>query len=123
MNSAFPTVARKFIQLRASGIPLAMATDSGSPAHFHRDAIWWELRAWRDHGASVNEALTAATTTGARALHDDAIGRIRLGGRADFVLYRGNLQEGDLDSSRIVTVAKGGVLYVSKGEWVGPAPP
>lgn len=123
MNSAYPTIARKFAQLRASGIALAMGTDSGSPAHFHRDSIWWELRAWRDFGAPVNEALTAATVTAARALHDDAIGRIRLGGHADFVLYRGNLRESDLDSSRIVTVAKGGVLYVSDGEWVGPAPP
>jgi imidazolonepropionase-like amidohydrolase len=123
MDGAFPTIRRKFRQLRESGIPLAAGTDSGSPANGHREAIWWELRSWVEYGATPKQALAAVTVNGARVLRDDSVGVIRPGGRADFVLYRGDVARGDFEAGKVTHVAKGGVLFVSDGKWVGPAPP
>jgi len=86
MDGAWPTMHRKFEQLRTSGIPLAMGTDVGSPGQFHRDAIWWEIRSWVKHGATADEAIAAATTGGARIVGTPGGGQIREGGAADFLL-------------------------------------
>lgn len=123
MDAAFPGLRRKFAQLRASGITLAAGTDSGSPAHNHRDAIWWELRAWVEYGATPVEALVAITTNGAKALRDDSIGRVRVGARGDVLLYTGDVARGEFEPAKLTTVIKGGVIYVRDGEWVGPEPP
>lgn len=85
MDSAYPTMHRKFQQALASAVPLAMGTDVGSPGQFHRNAIWWEIDSWVKHGATVDAALTAAAVTGASVLYDEA-GGLREGARADFVL-------------------------------------
>lgn len=123
MDGAYPTIRRKFQQLRESGITLAAGTDSGSPAQGHRDAIWWELRTWVDYGATPTEALKAITVNGAKVLHDDSVGVLRAGSRADFVLYRGNVSRGEFDAGKVTHVAKGGVLFVSDGKWTGATPP
>ena len=123
MLATFPTLRRKFQQLRESGITLAAGTDAGSPLHAPSDAIWWELRAWREFGATPDEALRAVTVNGAKVLNRDDLGVIRPGAIGDFVLYRGNLETGELDVKHVSHVAKGGVLYVQDGKWVGPAPP
>jgi hypothetical protein len=123
MDGAYPTIRRKFQQLRDSGIPLAAGTDAGSPANGHRQAIWWELRSWVDYGATPKQALEAVTVNGARVLNDDSVGAIRAGNRADFVLYRGDVGRGEFDPGKVTHVAKGGVLFVSGGKWVGPPPP
>jgi hypothetical protein len=123
MDGAFPTIRRKFQQLRESGIPLAAGTDSGSPANGHREAIWWELRSWVEYGATPKQALEAITVNGARVLHDNSVGVVRTGGRGDFVLYRGDIAGGEFDARKVTHVAKGGVLFVSDGKWVGPPPP
>jgi hypothetical protein len=123
MDGAFPTLRRKFQQLRESGIPLAAGTDSGSLANGHREAIWWELRSWVEYGATPKQAMEAVTVNGARVLRDDSAGVIRAGGRGDFVLYRGDVARGEFDARKVTHVAKGGVLFVSDGKWVGPPPP
>jgi hypothetical protein len=124
MAAAFPTLRRKFDQVRASGITLAAGTDAGSPAHFHRDAIWWELRAWVEYGATPVEALTAITVNGAKALRDESIGVLKAGTRADVLLYTGDAARGEFEPEKLTTVIKGGVVYVRDGKWAGPdAPP
>jgi imidazolonepropionase-like amidohydrolase len=77
---------RKFQQVLASGIPLAMGTDVGSPGQFHRNAIWWEFDSWVKLGASVDAALAANTINGAKLLYGDGAAGLRAGARADFVL-------------------------------------
>jgi cytosine/adenosine deaminase-related metal-dependent hydrolase len=114
MDAANPTMRRKFAQLRATGIPMAAGTDAGSPAHFHRDAIWWELRAWVQNGATVNEAVRAVTVNGASALKDESIGNLSKGSRADFLLFRGKLIETELNAKRVMTVVKGGVVHLDE---------
>ena len=110
----------KFQQLRQLGLPMALGSDAGSPLHFQAGAIWWELEAWRALGASHRDALIAATENGARVLRDDSVGRLRAGGRADFVLYRGNVEEGPFALARVLAVGKSGVLYVTDGQWIAP---
>jgi imidazolonepropionase-like amidohydrolase len=127
-----PFLAEKIRQLRALGLPMAVGSDAGSPVQFPADAIWWELEAWRSTGASHREALLAATEGGARVLDQGArganestrdargpgkgrgeIGNLEVGSRADFVLYRGNVEVGPFDGSRVLAVGKGGVLFLN----------
>lgn len=85
MDGAYPTMHRKFQQALASGIPLAMGTDVGSPGQFHRDAIWWEFNSWVTLGASVDAAVIASIN-GAKALYGAEADGLHVGARADFVL-------------------------------------
>ena len=112
MDSAYPTMRRKFQQVIGSGVPLAMGTDAGSVGQFQRNAIWWEIDSWLKNGATLEQTLGAATLGGARVLADDSIGRIAEGKRADFLLYEGPLdgRTGRRDPSRVKAVARMGVL-------------
>lgn len=117
---AFPALGAKLAQLRNARVLVAMGTDVGSPVHFHSGGIWWELETWRVLGALPGEALRAATETGARVLREPRWGHLGVGANADFVLYRGRIDQGGFDAGRVLAVAKGGVLFVADGEWVGP---
>ena len=114
------TLPAKFQQLRQLGVAMALGSDAGSTLHFQAGAIWWELEAWRLFGASHRDALRAATEQAARVLRADDIGRVAVGARGDFVLYRGNVESGHFDLARVLAVGKGGVVYVSQGRWIGP---
>jgi imidazolonepropionase-like amidohydrolase len=113
-----PTMANKLTQLRSLGVPVAVGSDAGSSLHFQSNAIWWELEAWRAAGVSHRDVLIAATEHGAQVLRMKDIGHLRPGARADFVLYRGNVEEGPFDVGRVLAVAKGGVLVTA-----GPSSP
>jgi imidazolonepropionase-like amidohydrolase len=115
-----PGFQRKAAQLRTLGVPLAIASDVGSPLHFQADGIWWELEGWRTLGFSHREALTAATEGAARVLGATDHGRLAAGSRGDFVLYRGDVERGPFDARRVLAVAKSGVIFVRGGTWVGP---
>jgi imidazolonepropionase-like amidohydrolase len=115
-----PSLSRKAAQIRGLGLPLAIASDVGSPLHFQGDGIWWELEAWRSLGFSHREALLAATEGAARVHGAEDVGRLAVGSRGDFVLYRGNVEDGRFDAARVAAVGKGGVLFVRGGRWVGP---
>jgi imidazolonepropionase-like amidohydrolase len=110
LQAAYPTLRRKFQQLRESGITLAAGTDAGSPAHAHRDAIWWELRAWVEMGATPREALMAVTVNGAKLLDRNELARIAPGSVADFVVYRGVVEKGEFMPQHVGVVSKSGVL-------------
>jgi hypothetical protein len=116
---AMPSLPRKAGQIFGAGLPLAIASDAGSPLHFQAGAIWWDLEAWRLYGASPRQVLTAATEGGARVLGLDDVGHLRPGARADFVLYRGDVEQGAFDAARVRAVGKDGVLFVRDGAWTG----
>lgn len=116
----YATLAAKFRQLLATGIPMATGTDVGSADHFHAGAIWWELEAWRAFGARPRQALVAATKNGGRALRDRHAGALAEGSYADFVLYAGDVEKGPFALGRVRAVARDGVLFVRDGAWVGP---
>lgn len=119
IEASFQTLGPKFRQLRAAGLTLLLGTDSGSPGQFHSDAIWHEMRAWRDLGVPVDKIIEAGTVLPSRMLERSDIGQIREGARADLLIYGGNLRE-TLDVGRIRDVIKGGVVFVRDGRWIGP---
>jgi imidazolonepropionase-like amidohydrolase len=117
-----PSLPRKAAQLRSLGLAVAIASDVGSPLHFQGEGIWWELEAWRALGFTHREALTAATEGGARVYGADDLGRLAVGSRGDFLLYRGDVEQGPFEAARVAAVGKGGVLFVLGGRWIGPEP-
>jgi imidazolonepropionase-like amidohydrolase len=66
-------------------------------------------------------ALTAATAMGARVLRDERAGMLKEGAHADFVLYSGDVEIGKFELATVRAVARGCVLFVQYGAWVGAA--
>jgi imidazolonepropionase-like amidohydrolase len=88
-----PTLARKFQQLRESGVVLLVGTDSGVPLTFHSDSTWRELDYWvRVFGVPPMEAIRAATYWPAVHLKVDRdVGTISEGKLADIIAVRGDV--------------------------------
>ena len=105
------SLPEKFQQLRRLGLTMAVGSDAGSTLHFPADAIWWDLEAWRSLGVPHREVLIAATEAGARVLRTADTGRIAPGSRADVILYKGDVESGPFDVSRVIAVVKDGVRH------------
>lgn len=88
-----PTLARKFDQLRESGVVLLIGTDSGVPGNFHSQSTWWELEVWVDHlGVHPMEAIRSATYWPAAFTGvEDEVGTITPGKYADIIAVRGDV--------------------------------
>lgn len=88
-----PTLARKFSQLRESGVVLLVGTDSGIPGKFHSQSTWNELDIWvRELGVDPMTAIRAATYWPAVAMRVDAdYGTIAEGKYADVIAVRGDV--------------------------------
>jgi imidazolonepropionase-like amidohydrolase len=120
IERSFASLPTKFRQLYDAGLNVVIGTDCGSPANFQADAIWWEMETWRKLGVTPIEVIGAATTRGAALLRMSDAGALKVGARADFVLYQGSVTSGSFDVRRVRYVAKGGTLFVKEGRWVGP---
>ncbi|HEY5850603.1 MAG TPA: amidohydrolase family protein, partial [Lysobacter sp.] len=58
----WPTLRRKFQQLRESGVVMLVGTDSGIPMKFHSGSTWNELDVWVNQlGVPAIDAIRAAT--------------------------------------------------------------
>lgn len=119
IDRSYATLAPKFAQLRATGALLAIGSDSGSPGQFHIDAIWHEMRAWGALGVPAADVVKAATTTAA-SLVESTTATLKVGERADLILYRGDVLDGPFDRARVRTVVKQGIPFVHEYRWVGP---
>ena len=88
-----PTVARKFQQLRDSGVVMLIGTDSGVPGVFHSDSTWRELDTWVERfGVAPMEAIRAATYWPATQMGViDQVGTISEGKKADVIAVRGDV--------------------------------
>jgi imidazolonepropionase-like amidohydrolase len=88
-----PTLARKFQQLRESGVVLLVGTDSGIPGKFHSQSTWNELDIWVSRlGVSPMDAIRAATYWPAVAMRVDRdYGTISPGKYADIIAVRGDV--------------------------------
>jgi imidazolonepropionase-like amidohydrolase len=88
-----PTLARKFQQLRESGVVLLVGTDSGIPMKFHSQSTWNELDVWVHHlGVDPMEAIRAATywpSVAMKAGQDS--GTVSEGKYADIIAVRGDV--------------------------------
>lgn len=114
-----PTLARKFAQLRESGVLLLVGTDSGIPMKFHSQSTWHELEAWVDQlDVPAIDAIRAATYWPAVAMGVDAeVGTITEGKIADIVAVRGDALRHIALLSRIDLVVQRGRV-VREGEVV-----
>jgi imidazolonepropionase-like amidohydrolase len=108
-----PTLARKFAQLRESGVVLLIGTDAGIPMKFHSMATWNELEIWVNRlGVEPMTAIRAATYWPSVAMKvDREVGTISEGKYADIIAMRGDvLRYIDL-LQRVDIVIKRGVRY------------
>jgi imidazolonepropionase-like amidohydrolase len=108
-----PTLARKFNQLRESGVVLLVGTDSGIPLQFHSSTTWRELDAWVNTlGVDSMTAIRAATYWPSVAMKvDKEVGTVSEGKYADIIAVRGDvLRYIDL-LQRVDIVIKHGTRY------------
>ena len=89
----FPTLRRKFQQLRESGVRMLIGTDSGIPMKFHSQSTWNELDVWVSQlGVPPMEAIRAATYWPAVAMNViDDVGTVSPGKYADIIGVRGDV--------------------------------
>jgi imidazolonepropionase-like amidohydrolase len=88
-----PTLARKFEQLRQSGVILLIGTDSGVPLNFHSDSTWREIDTWvNTFGVAPMDAIRAATYWPAVQMKvDKEVGTLSPGKWADIIAVRGDV--------------------------------
>ncbi|HEU0091807.1 MAG TPA: amidohydrolase family protein [Vicinamibacteria bacterium] len=105
-----PTLAKKFQQLRDSGVTMMVGTDSGIPGNFHTDSTWRELDTWVRLGMTPMQAIAGATRWPARFLKKEKeLGTLAPGRLADVIAVRGDvLTHVDL-LQRVDVVVKNGV--------------
>lgn len=88
-----PTLAKKFQQLKETGVVLLIGTDSGIPMKFHSQSTWNELDVWVNHlGVDPMYAIRAATYWPA-LFHGvaDQVGTVTEGKYADIIGVRGDV--------------------------------
>jgi imidazolonepropionase-like amidohydrolase len=108
-----PTLARKFAQLRESGVVLLIGTDAGIPMKFHSMATWNELDIWVNTlGVDPMTAIRAATYWPSVAMRvDREVGTISEGKYADIIAVRGDVLRYVALLQRVDVVIKRGVRY------------
>jgi imidazolonepropionase-like amidohydrolase len=105
-----PTLARKFEQLRETGVTMLVGTDSGIPGNFHTDSTWRELETWTRLGVPPMQAIAAATRWPARFLKkENELGTLAPGRYADVVAVRGDVLTNIGLLQRVDVVIKNGV--------------
>ena len=108
-----PTLARKFQQLKESGVVLLIGTDSGIPMKFHCCSTWNELDTWVNKlGVDPMFAIRAATYWPSVAMKvEKDVGTVQPGKYADIIAVRGDvLRYIDLLQD-VDVVVKHGVRY------------
>jgi imidazolonepropionase-like amidohydrolase len=89
----WPTLKRKFQQLRENGVVLLIGTDSGIPMKFHSGSTWNELDVWVNQlGVPAIDAIRAATYWPAVAMKADRdYGSVTEGKYADLIAVKGDV--------------------------------
>jgi len=108
-----PTLARKFHQLRESGVVQLIGTDSGIPMKFHSSSTWRELDAWVNIlGVDPMLTIRAATYWPAVAMKAEKdYGTISEGKYADVIAVRGDALRYIVLLQRVDIVIKHGMRY------------
>jgi imidazolonepropionase-like amidohydrolase len=94
------------------GEVVSMGTDNGTPANFHKDALWREMKVFVDHGMSPMRAIIDATRVNARnvmGIRD--LGTVEPGKLADIIAVDGNPLADISVLGRVDVVVKDGVIY------------
>ncbi len=106
----WPTLKRKFQQLRENGVVLLIGTDSGIPMKFHSGSTWNELDVWVNQlGVPAIDAIRAATYWPAVAMKADRdYGSVTEGKYADIIAVRGDVLKQVALLQRVDIVVKHG---------------
>ena len=106
----WPTLQRKFQQLRESGVLLLIGTDSGIPMKFHSGSTWNELDVWVNKlGVPTIDAIRAATYWPAVAMKADRdYGTVTEGKYADIIAVKGDVLKQVALLQRVDIVVKHG---------------
>jgi imidazolonepropionase-like amidohydrolase len=106
----WPTLKRKFQQLREAGVMMLIGTDSGIPMKFHSGSTWNELDVWVNQlGVPPIEAIRAATYWPAVAMkRDKDYGTVTEGKYADIIAVKGDLLKQIALLQRVDIVVKHG---------------
>lgn len=106
----WPTLQRKFQQLRESGALLLIGTDSGIPMKFHSGSTWNELDVWVNKlGVPAIDAIRAATYWPAVAMKADKdYGTVTEGKYADIIAVKGDVLKQVALLQRVDIVVKHG---------------
>ncbi len=106
----WPTLQRKFQQLRENGVQLLIGTDSGIPMKFHSGSTWNELDVWVNRlGVPAIDAIRAATYWPAVAMKADRdYGTVAEGKYADIIAVRGDVLKQVALLQRVDVVVKHG---------------
>lgn len=106
----WPTLQRKFQQLRESGVLLLIGTDSGIPMKFHSGSTWNELDVWVNKlGVPTIDAIRAATYWPAVAMKADKdYGTVTEGKYADIIAVEGDVLKQVALLQRVDIVVKHG---------------
>ena len=106
----WPTLQRKFQQLRESGVLLLIGTDSGIPMKFHSGSTWNELDVWVNKlGVPTIDAIRAATYWPAVAMKADKdYGTVTEGKYADIIAVKGDVLKQVALLQRVDIVVKHG---------------
>jgi imidazolonepropionase-like amidohydrolase len=106
----WPTLKRKFQQLRDSGALLLIGTDSGIPMKFHASSTWNELDVWVNQlGVPAMDAIRAATYWPAVAMKADKdYGTVTEGKFADIIAVKGDVLKQVALLQRVDIVVKHG---------------
>ena len=106
----WPTLQRKFQQLRESGVLPLIGTDSGIPMKFHSGSTWNELDVWVNKlGVPTIDAIRAATYWPAVAMKADKdYGTVTEGKYADIIAVKGDVLKQVALLQRVDIVVKHG---------------
>ena len=106
----WPTLQRKFQQLRESGALLLIGTDSGIPMKFHSGSTWNELDVWVNKlGVPAIDAIRAATYWPAVAMKAEKdYGTVTEGKYADIIAVKGDVLKQIALLQRVDIVVKHG---------------
>ncbi|MBC7990652.1 MAG: amidohydrolase family protein [Luteimonas sp.] len=106
----WPTLKRKFQQLREAGVLMLVGTDSGIPMKFHSGSTWNELDVWVNQlGVPAIDAIRAATYWPAVAMKADRdYGTVSEGKYADIIAVKGDVLKQVALLQRVDIVVKHG---------------
>ena len=106
----WPTLKRKFQQLRENGVVLLVGTDSGIPMKFHSGSTWNELDVWVNKlDVPAIDAIRAATYWPAVAMKVDRdYGSVTEGKYADIIAVKGDVLKQVALLQRVDIVVKHG---------------
>ena len=116
-NTAHTRLARTLAILKAlhvAGVPVVAGTDEGVPGF----SVYRELELYVQAGFSPMDAILAATSVPARAMHlERDVGTLEVGKRADIVVLAANPLERIANIRTVQLVMTNGTLYRSADVW------